>query len=58
MRFGVFLVPEPFPWSNRTLSYDLELEEIVKAEQLTSDEVWVGEHRALRRELAIDALGG
>jgi len=37
-------MPEPFPWSNWTLSYDLKLEEIVKAEQLTYDEVWVGEH--------------
>ena len=44
MRFGLFLMPEPFPWSNWTLSYDLKLEEIVKAEHLTYDEVWVGEH--------------
>jgi limonene 1,2-monooxygenase len=44
VRFGLFLMPEPFPWSNWTLSYDLKLDEIVKAEQLTYDEVWVGEH--------------
>ena len=44
MRFGLFLMPEPFPWSNWTLSYDLKLDEIVKAERLTYDEVWVGEH--------------
>ena len=29
MRFGFFIMPEPFPWSNWTLSYDLKLEEIV-----------------------------
>ena len=44
MHFGLFVMPEPFPWSNWTLSYDLKLEEIVKAEQLTYDEVWVEEH--------------
>jgi limonene 1,2-monooxygenase len=44
VRFGLFLMPEPFPWSNWTLSYDLKLEEIVRAEQLTYDEVWIGEH--------------
>ncbi len=44
MRFGLFLMPEPFPWSNWTLSYDLKLEEIVAAERLGYDEVWVGEH--------------
>ena len=44
MRFGLFLMPEPFPWSNWTLSYDLKLEEIVAAERLGFDEVWVGEH--------------
>ena len=44
MRFGLFLMPEPFPWSNWTLSYDLKLEEIVKAEQLTYDE-WLAEEQ-------------
>lgn len=44
MRFGLFLMPEPFPWSNWTLSYDLKLDEIVLAEKLGFDEVWVGEH--------------
>ena len=44
MRFGLFLMPEPFPWSNWTLSYDLKLDEIVLAERLGFDEVWVGEH--------------
>ena len=44
MKFGLFLMPEPFPWSNWTLSYDLKLEEIVRAEQLGYDEVWIGEH--------------
>jgi limonene 1,2-monooxygenase len=44
VRFGLFLMPEPFPWSNWTLSYDLKLEEIVLAERLGYDEVWVGEH--------------
>src|SRR6476646_8907732 len=37
-------MPEPFPWSNWTLSYDLKLEEIAYAERLGYDEVWVGEH--------------
>ncbi len=44
MKFGLFLMPEPFPWSNWTLSYDLKLEEIVYAERFGYDEVWVGEH--------------
>jgi len=44
VRFGLFLMPEPFPWSNWTLSYDLKLDEIVLAEHLGYDEVWVGEH--------------
>src|ERR1044072_4898703 len=37
-------MPEPFPWSNWTLSYALKLEEIVYAERFGYDEVWVGEH--------------
>ncbi|MGA7419655.1 MAG: LLM class flavin-dependent oxidoreductase, partial [Acidimicrobiales bacterium] len=44
MRFGLFLMPEPFPWSNWTLSYDLKLEEMALADRLGYDEVWVGEH--------------
>ena len=44
MKFGLFLMPEPFPWSNWTLSYDLKLEEIAYAERFGYDEVWVGEH--------------
>jgi limonene 1,2-monooxygenase len=44
MRFGLFLMPEPFPWSNWTLSYDLKLKEIVVAERFGYDEVWIGEH--------------
>jgi len=37
-------MPEPFPWSNWTLSYDLKLEEIALADRLGYDEIWVGEH--------------
>ena len=44
MRFGLFLMPEPFPWANWTLSYDLKLDEIALADHLGYDEVWVGEH--------------
>ena len=44
MRFGLFLMPEPFPWANWTLSYDLKLDEITLADHLGYDEVWVGEH--------------
>jgi limonene 1,2-monooxygenase len=44
VRFGLFLMPEPFPWSNWTLSYDLKLEEMALADRLGYDEVWVGEH--------------
>jgi len=44
MRFGLFVMPEPFPWSNWTVSYDLKLEEITKAERYGFDEVWIGEH--------------
>ncbi len=44
MRFGVFTMPEHAPIENWTLSYDRDVDEIVKAEQLGFSEFWVGEH--------------
>ena len=44
MRFGVFAMPEHYPWDNWTLSYQRDLDMIVLAEKLGFDEYWIGEH--------------
>lgn len=46
MRFGVFTMPEHFPWENITLSYERDLDEIVRSEKLGFDEYWIGEHHS------------
>lgn len=46
MRFGVFTMPEHFPWDNWTLSYERDLAEMVLAEELGFDEYWIGEHHS------------
>ena len=46
MKFGIFSMPEHVPWSNWTLSYDIDLEKIKIAEFLGFDEFWMGEHHA------------
>ncbi len=46
MRFGIFTMPEHFPWDNWTLSYQRDLEEMVLAEKLGFDEYWIGEHHS------------
>jgi limonene 1,2-monooxygenase len=44
MRFGVFIMPEHYPWDNWTLSYQRDLDQIVLAEKFGFDEYWIGEH--------------
>ena len=46
MRFGIFTMPEHPPWENWTLSYDRDIAEIVKAEELGYEEYWIGEHHS------------
>lgn len=42
--FGVFTMPEHYPWENWNLSYDRDIEEAVLAEDLGFDEYYIGEH--------------
>lgn len=37
-------MPEHPPWENWTLSYDRDIDHIVRAERLGFDEFWIGEH--------------
>lgn len=46
MRFGVFSMPEHFPWDQQTLSFERDLDEMVLAEKLGFDEYWIGEHHS------------
>jgi len=46
MRFGIFTMPEHYPWDNWTLSYDRDLAEVALAEKLGFDEFWIGEHHS------------
>ncbi len=46
MRFGIFTMPEHFPWDNWALSYERDLDEMVLAEKLGFDEYWIGEHHS------------
>jgi limonene 1,2-monooxygenase len=46
MEFGLFAMPEHYPWENWTLAYDRDLATIVKAEQLGFEEFWIGEHHS------------
>ena len=46
MRFGVFSMPEHFPWDQQTLSFERDIDEMVLAEKLGFDEYWIGEHHS------------
>lgn len=46
MKFGVFGMPEHFPWENWTLSYDRDIDKIVHAEKMGFEEYWIGEHHS------------
>jgi limonene 1,2-monooxygenase len=46
VRFGIFTMPEHFPWDNWALSYERDLDEMVLAEKLGFDEYWIGEHHS------------
>ena len=46
MRFGVFTMPEHFPWDQQTLSFQRDLDEMMLAEKLGFDEFWIGEHHS------------
>lgn len=46
MRFGIFTMPEHYPWDNWTLSYERDLADMVTAEKLGFDEFWIGEHHS------------
>jgi limonene 1,2-monooxygenase len=46
MEFGIFAMPEHFPWSNWNLAYDIDLEKVKRAERLGFSEFWFGEHHA------------
>jgi limonene 1,2-monooxygenase len=46
MRFGIFSMPEHFPWDNQKLSFARDLREMVLAEELGFDEYWIGEHHS------------
>jgi limonene 1,2-monooxygenase len=44
MKFGMFTMPEHYPWDNWALSYQRDLEQMVLADKLGFDEYWIGEH--------------
>lgn len=44
MQLGLFAMPDHPPWENWTLSYDRDIAEIAKAEELGFAEYWIGEH--------------
>jgi limonene 1,2-monooxygenase len=44
MKFGVFTMPEHYPWDNWALSYQRDIDQMVLAEKLGFDEYWIGEH--------------
>ena len=44
LEFGIFTMPEHPPWENWTLSYDRDVREAERAEELGFDEYWIGEH--------------
>jgi limonene 1,2-monooxygenase len=46
VEFGLFAMPEHFPWENWTLAFDRDIQTIVRAEQLGFEEFWVGEHHS------------
>lgn len=54
MEFGIFSPPERRPWSNWTLGFDQDIEEIRYAEELGFDEYWIGEHHNIDWETCPD----
>lgn len=50
MRFGIFMMPEHFPWDNWHVAWQRDFEEIVNAENLGFDEFWIGEHHSANQE--------
>jgi limonene 1,2-monooxygenase len=46
MKFGIFTMPEHFPWESWSLAFDRDVQEIVDAEFLGFDEFWIGEHHS------------
>jgi len=56
MRFGIYAMSERFPWENWSLGFDLDIDEIQKAEALGFSEYWTGEHHAIPYEAAADPL--
>lgn len=46
MQFGVFSMPERWPWDNWTLSFDRVKEEAKLYDKLGLDEIWYGEHHS------------
>jgi len=46
MKFGIFTMPEHYPWDNWDVAYQRDFDEIVLAEKLGFDEFWIGEHHA------------
>lgn len=50
MDFGIFAPPEHQPWSNWTLGFDQDIEEMETADKLGFDEYWIGEHHNLQWE--------
>jgi limonene 1,2-monooxygenase len=47
---------ERFPWENWSLGFDLDIEEVQKAEALGFSEYWTGEHHAIPYEATADPL--
>lgn len=50
MKFGIFAPPEHRPWTNWTLGFDQDLEEMSYADKLGFNEYWIGEHHNLQWE--------
>lgn len=46
MDFGIFVMPERYPWDNWTLSYKRIKERAQLYERLNFDEIWYGEHHS------------
>ena len=44
MRFGLFQMPEHYPWDNMHVSWKRDMEDIVFVENLGFHEAWIGEH--------------
>ena len=56
MEFGIYAMSERFPRENWSLGFDLDIEEVRKAEELGFSEYWTGEHHAIPYEATADPL--